>query len=464
MPFRARVASIVLPPVLLGLVACGSPSTQRPAESSPGAMASQAGPRRTSDATAEMVCIALRDRDFAAITAIFDATVRQVLPQEKLVAVWEAQVAELGMLSSWSIAQRAEAEGKDIRLVALKFQKGELMMLLAINPDTQELSGIFFKPARKPAANALPAGDAAAFRVEPVSVGAEPFVLQGKLTLPRGKGAFPAAVLVHGSGPNDMDETVGNNRPFKDLAEGLASHGIAVLRYDKRTFQYRDRVSRDLSIDDEVVVDAVAAIRLLKARAEIDRERVFVLGHSLGALLAPEIAVRSGPVAGAVLLAPPGRPPWHAIVEQMKYAGAPPERIAEIQRSFDKMQAGGFREGSVLSVPASYWQDWASRDGIGFAKKLHKPVLILRGERDYQITEEDIAAWKKGLAGVERVDFATIPGDNHLFISGSGKPGPAEYDTPGHVDERVIERIAAFVQRPSSTSSASSYLPSGGMR
>ena len=278
-----------------------------------------------------------------------------------------------------------------------------------------------------------------------VAVGAEPFLLKGKLALPTGKGPFPGAVLVHGSGPNDMDESIGANRPFQDLAEGLASLGVAVLRYDKRTFQYGRKGNEVPSIDDEVVFDAVAAVNSIKARSEIDPQRVFVVGHSLGALLAPEIAVRGTPVAGVVLLAPPGRPPWRSLLEQLTYIGTPPDRIAEIKKSVDLMESGQLKEG----------QSWAPLFPIGkigprgtasaSPESCKSPSLILRGERDYQITEEDVATWKKGLAGVSRIDFATIPEVNHLFITGSGKPGPAEYNRPGHVAENVIERIAAFI-------------------
>src|SRR4030095_10169400 len=127
-----------------------------------------------------------------------------------------------------------------------------------------------------------------------LTIGAPPYALPATLSLPEGEGPLPGVVRVHGSGPNDRDETVGANKIFKDLAEGLASAGIAVLRYEKRTYTYGDQLTNTITIDDEVVLDAIAATRTLAARAEIDRARVFVIGHSLGAMLAPEIAQRTG--------------------------------------------------------------------------------------------------------------------------------------------------------------------------
>jgi uncharacterized protein len=402
---------------------------------------------RLSDGTVDVFLTALKHRDFALAASHFDATLKAALSLEQLAAVWDAQVARLGSLGSWAIVQRADADGQHVRVVLLKFEQGELQALITVSPQTQELAGLFFKPVPKSAVAASYVNPSA-FRTEEVSVGSAPFVLKGTLAVPTGKGRFPAVLLVHGSGPNDRDETILANKPFKDIAEGLASRGIVVLRYDKRTFQFGRQVGKSISIDDEVVLDALAAVKLLLARPEVDAKRVYVLGHSLGALLAPEIGVRSKSVAGAILLAPPGRAPWDAVVAQMRYLEVPAERLAEVEKAAERLRAGTLGDGTLLGVPSSYWQDWASRDGVAMVKKLGKPTLVLRGERDYQVTDEDLAIWKKGLLGVAGVEMVVFPGDNHLFIQGTGKPGPAEYDVPGHVDAAVIERLVSFVARP----------------
>jgi dienelactone hydrolase len=279
-----------------------------------------------------------------------------------------------------------------------------------------------------------------------VSVGTAPYVLGASLTEPLGLGPFPGVVLVHGSGPQDRDETVGANKVFKDIAEGLASRGIGVLRYDKRTFVYGASLSDSISVDDEVTTDAVAAVAALRARAEIDPRRIVVIGHSMGALLAPKIAVRSAPVAGIVLMAPPGRPPWDLVLSQLKYLGTSAKDMTETEEKVTRLKAGTLGTERFFGAPQSYWKDLAAQDGIGTAKKLGKPALVLRGDRDYQVTDEDVEAWRKGLAGMPGVEIATLPGLNHLFVAGEGKPGPAEYEKPGHVDGRVIEKLVAFIQ------------------
>ncbi len=414
----------------------GSPSATLP-------VVAQPPPVRDSDSVADDFLKALQARDAARARALGDTAVKQALPEEKLAAIIDSQVAELGPLRSWRVVQRTQQGGKDVRVARLEFERGQLQALVAVDPKTLEVAGIFFTDV--PAA-ASPAAyvDASKFREEAASVGAAPFVLPGTLSLPAGAGPFPGVVLVHGSGPNDRDETIAANKPFKDLAEGLASRGVSVLRYDKRTLTHGKRLTSGISLDEEVVVDAVAAVQLLRQRPEVDARRLYVIGHSLGALLAPEIALRAEPVAGAVLLAPPGRAPWDVVLGQMRHLELPREQLTAVEKTAEQFRAGRF-EGELLGAPGSYWREWAARDGVAMSKKLHKPLLILRGDRDYQITEADLATWKKGLAGVRDVEISTIPGNNHLFIQGTGKPGPAEYTVPGHVDPAVIERIVSFV-------------------
>jgi hypothetical protein len=129
----------------------------------------------------------------------------------------------------------------------------------------------------------------------------------------------------------------------------------------------------------------------------------------------------------------------------LRYLGGPPRQIEEFEEKLARLKAGTLGTERLLGAPQSYWKDLAARDGIGMARKLGAPVLVLRGDRDYQVLAQDVEAWRKGLAGVPNVEIETLTGLNHLFIKGSGNPGPSEYDTPGHVDARVIDRLAAFI-------------------
>jgi uncharacterized protein len=282
------------------------------------------------------------------------------------------------------------------------------------------------------------------FREVDVSVGSAPYPLGGTLTLPRGKGPFPAVLLVHGSGPNDRDASVGATKIFRDLAQGLASSGIAVLRYDKRTYTYRDQLSNNITLDEEAVDDGIAAVKLLGSRAEIDPARIFIIGHSLGGLLAPEIAVRAGGVAGIALLSPPGRAPWEIVREQMRYLGAPRDVQTKTETAVIELNIGVER-GTLVGMPYSYWRDWAKRDGVAMVKRFARPTLVLHGTRDYQVSSGDFSTWQDGLADEPYAELVTLKGVNHLFIAGQGAPSPLEYKIENHVDARVLTKLSAFV-------------------
>ncbi len=164
--------------------------------------------------------------------------------------------------------------------------------------------------------------DTSAFTESEVTVGSGEWALPGTLSMPVGEGPFPAVVLVHGSGPNNRDEGFGPVSPFKDLAWGLASRGIAVLRYDKRTLVYQAELAAgggDLTIEDETIDDAAAAVELLLNTEGIDPQAVFVLGHSLGGMVIPRIAAAAPDARGFIVLAGPARPMEDLILEQTEY-------------------------------------------------------------------------------------------------------------------------------------------------
>ena len=291
----------------------------------------------------------------------------------------------------------------------------------------------------------------ATFKEREVTVGEGEWKLPGTLTVPVGTGPFPAAVLVHGSGPNDRDETVGGAKVFKDLAEGLASRGIVVLRYEKRTLQYRARIAgiANFTVREETVEDAAKAIALVRTQAEVNGNRVFVIGHSLGAYVAPRIAEQDGKLAGLVLMAGNVRPLEDLVVEQVTYMGITGRQLDSakaLQAKVKKLEPGDEDSPALGGVPVAYWVDLKEYDPAAAAKKLGIPMLILQGERDYQVTMTDFALWKTAVGSAKGVVMKSYPALNHLFVAGEGKSLPAEYAKPGHVAPPVIDDIAKFVK------------------
>jgi len=289
-------------------------------------------------------------------------------------------------------------------------------------------------------------------------VGSGEWQLPGTLTIPKGAGPFPAVVLVHGSGPNDRDETLGGTKTFKDLAWGLASNGVAVLRYEKRTRQYPEKSAQDqgFTVEDETIDDAVAAVDLLAKTAGIDSTRIFVAGHSLGGMLAPRIAARESRTAGLVILAGATRPLEDLILEQTKYIlnldgtldDADNAQIQATTALVSQVKALDIPGGQpVLGAYRAYWAYLQGYEPAAEAAKLDLPVYILQGERDYQVTMVDFANWSTALSGKNNVILQSYPGLNHLFVSGTGPSTPGEYDLAGNVGEIVITDIAAWIKK-----------------
>ena len=384
---------------------------------------------------------AIRDGNFKAATSHFSAKMKALSPAG-LKGSWNQVYASQGRLRSWKIFERQSLpKGGDEFRVQLRFSRATANSIIVVAAQTGEIKSVLFKlPATAP-----PYSDQTRFHFEDVEVGA--YKLPGTLTIPKGKGPFPAVVLIEGSGPNDRDETVGANHPFADIAQGLSSRGIVVLRYDKRTYAYPQLDPQKTTVDEEVIRDGVAAVGLLRARRDVEQDRIVLVGHSLGAMLAPEIAKQAWPIAGIVMLAPSGRKLEQAIVQQARFsAQTAPGQLPVVERQADDISAHKMPPTQMFfGAPASYYYNLDARDEFAIARSLNLPILILHGSRDYQVLDKDIGDWQNGLKGDPKVKVDTFPGLNHLFIAGAGKPGPAEYATPGHVDAAVIATIASFV-------------------
>jgi hypothetical protein len=410
---------------------------------------------------------AMNRGDFQAAAGDFDATMMKVSGPDKLAEFWKQVPVRLGAFKRQTTARRDRLGEYEVALVTCEFEKATLDARILFDNE-KRIAGFQFIPSLPPAKYEPPAyADPAKFEEREVKVGdGGEWPLPATLTVPKGAGPFRAVVLVHGSGPNDRDETLGPNKPFQDLAWGLASNGIAVLRYEKRTRIYGPKLVADpkfiasLTVKEETIDDALEAVRLLAATPEIDCKGIFVLGHSLGGMLIPRIALagKDLDIAGFIIMAGLTKALPETYLRQMTYLlGLDGETSADDRTQLDEIkrdvarinalqESDAGKTDKIINAPPAYWLDLRGYYPPDVALKVDRPMLILQGSRDYQVTTEDFENWKKALGGRPDVRFKLYPKLSHLFAEGQGLPTPNEYSLiHGSVAAYVVSDIASFI-------------------
>ena len=292
------------------------------------------------------------------------------------------------------------------------------------------------------------------------------YPLNGMLTIPdETNELLPAVVLVHGSGPSNMDGKIGNNYPFKDLAEALAERGIAALRYDKRTFVYGKEMRNDtgLSVKEETIEDAILAANFLRKDLRIDGNKIFIIGHSMGGMLAPRIDAEGGNFAGIIIMAGSPRKLEEIIITQnndvlnslnMFLKMIARKQIAALSSKFNNIYNLSDEEAKSTKVlgkyvRAYYLKEMGEHPSTNYLKALDKPVLILQGDKDFQVSlEKDFDGYKKILGDTRNVTFKLYPNLNHLFmpsVYGEILKAKKEYKVAQRIDKQVIKDVSEWI-------------------
>ncbi len=419
--------------------------------------------------TAQQLVMLLAQGNFEAVEQELESGLRQQLPEEKLKATWQALEAQVGSFKEQTGAHTFQVPTGELVSVTCAFASISLDINVAFN-EAGEIIGLTITPVGSiehqfTAKYEPPAYvNQDTFKEQEVQIRQGEWVLPGTLSLPVGDGPFAAVVLLHGSGPQDRDETIGPNKPFRDLAWGLASQGIAVLRYDKRTKVYAEKMrglAGSITVKEEVIDDALAAVALLRGIAQVNSRQIFVLGHSLGGYLLPRIGSSDVGIVGLIVLAGLCRPLEDTILDQFTYiyslsgtlSAEQQQQLDELKKQVARVKDPGLSLSNPaselpLGVSASYWLDLRGYHPELVAQRLRQPMLILQAEEDYQVTMEDFQHWKNALGARSDVQFKSYPGLYHLFmlVEGGEKATPAAYNVPGHVVEEVINDIALWIK------------------
>lgn len=338
---------------------------------------------------------------------------------------------------------------KNVFIYYSAFDKMNLDVKISFD-DASKINGFYVAPHKEIVKDENGLGSE--FKVKSNSI-----ELKGTLLLAKENNQKKMVIFVHGSGPNDRNESVNGNKPFKDIAEGLYNLGISSYRYDKRTYSNPETLSDKSTIDDEVTNDVLNVVDFFKANKQFDGYEIIVLGHSLGAFMMPRIANKSTNIHKIIMMAGNNRPLDTAIYEQYNYLYSlhPSEEMKEetqkVKQQIENLHSKDFNDSTPkdklpLGLSAIYWKSLLDYNPIKEVKKVTIPILILQGERDYQVTLVDFNNWKKALKKDKKVQFISYEKLNHLFLAGEGAPNPEEYAVKGHVETKVINDIANFIK------------------
>lgn len=412
--------------------------------------------------TSKDIAAKLVSRSFDSIVVYFDSTLTAQLTPDRLRQTLEGVEVVSGELRGSAEPVLEILNDKIITRTRLDFEKYSMLLSLTFVGDAKvrgmfisNFTGFYTVPYYVKSLS---------FLESKCQFGKKDWEIGGTLTYPRDEQKHPLVIIVHGSGPMDRDGSTGNSKIYRDLAWGLATNGICVFRYDKRSNVHGGKLymeaykGNDYTPYDEIVEDVLFAIERMKQNPHVDTNRIYLVGHSQGGMMLPLIAQKAKP-AGMVLLAANARPIQDMLIEQMMYLypdGA--LTLNEYNQRNSIIGQANFAKKKKLpkdtptdslpfSVRASYWNYLNKYDQVKTFKKLTLPTLVLQGERDYQVTMTDYGLWQK--AAKKRkgpTQFISYPKLNHLFIAGEGLSKPAEYQLPGSLDVKVVTDISTWIK------------------
>lgn len=391
----------------------------------------------------------------AEASKLFTGELTKALPENTLASIWKSIIATLGKFNSVLDIKTTEVQAYKVVIVTCDFELGSLGIQITFDREAK-IAGLYFLQPQFKATYMLPSYVVPQSYIElEITLKSNGWNLPAVLTLPKTDKPCPAVILVHGSGPQDKDETIGPNKPFKDIALGLASRGIAVLRYEKRTKQYGNKsITEGFTVNEETIEDAISAINLLYERNDIDKNRIFLLGHSLGGMLAPRVVEKTDRLRGIIIMAGTIDDLLEVMLKQTRYLAyldssiteEEKRQIEDIENQINLIRSRKIGKNEfILGAPGSYWLDLIDYKPLEILKRIEIPVLILHGDRDFQVPVENFYLWKEELKDKSQISFKIYKGLNHLFIFGEGKSTIEEYYKPGNVSQEVIEDIANWI-------------------
>jgi len=467
---------------LFTLVGCGS-GNDEPAEA-PTDIAADEPNWDTFNAGAIEFVELMAAGEFDTATAMFNEELASVVDADTLEEVWDELIlAQAGAFIAVYETENIETQGFYVVLITLEHENMGVLLNFTFSEDGL-LAG--FTVDGFPTLGEVEPIEFTGFTDYPIIIGeGTDWALDGMLSIPDDTSVpVPAVVIVAGSGAHDMDPTTLPTPVYREIAHFLAENGIAVIRHDKRThthgLQMAEELGDSLTVWEEAIEDAILAAELLRADPHIDSDRVYIIGHSLGAILAPRIHENGGDFAGLIMMAGSPRCLLQIAAEQnaanvadqiesgMIEAAIEAGQIeeAEVEAHLATVQALQELAATILDFSAEeakdiivplfnnslyYWRDLSANSFAHYIQNITVPMLVMQPERDFQITvDADFVAMQELLADRDNVTFRLYEDLNHLFAPSTATnfiEHAASVMEAGHVDRTVLQDIVDWILR-----------------
>lgn len=412
-------------------------------------------------------------KEFSKAHTYFDENVKNLMSIDALGQAFNQIETNYGKLDSIGEIGNSSTEGLKIVEIVLHYPKTMLNYRFAFDTD-DKIAGLFFIPTY-PRSNTSDVKyiDTTRFTEEDVEFGNPDWTIKGSLCIPKFKKSMYAVVMLSGSGPNNRNSEIGPNAPFLDIAQGLATNGIMTIRFDKRTKIYGKRMIMDstskITLEEEYYQDADYAIDFLKRYSEylkVNLKGIIILGHSQGGMVAPYILNNSkykNMISGAILMAAPARPFEDMIYEQIEYIFKLDNLLDEKEtKELEKLSASIKKVKDLennktatdlpMGLDYHYWKSLSQNNFNENLSKIDKPIFVLQGGKDYQVTAEDLNIIETILKDKinqkeSKFKIKFYENLNHCFMKSEGTPTPDMYMQKNNVNEDVIKDLSTWIKK-----------------
>lgn len=390
----------------------------------------------------ELISNLLQNKDYGKSRDYLDVSIKNELNNDELQGISVQLQEKLGNFKKIIEVYNQE----NTYYFYSQFENSSIDIQLTFN-DKNKIIGFFFIPHREFTDNKNASENSLQIKSENIN-------LKGTFLNPQENSKKKIVVFLHGSGPNDRDETIGQNKPFKDIAEFLFSKGVASYRFDKRTYSNPETFDDSATVEQETINDALNVVQYFRTNYK-DYE-IILLGHSLGGYLLPKLMEKNNNINKLVFLAANARPLDKLIIEQLEYINkidgqnVPIELLKTTKEQVKLLNSEKFSlETSNSELPfglsAKYWNYLLEYKPLELVKKINKPMFFAQGGKDYQVTNKDFNLWKENLKNCKKCQFNYYPSLNHIFITGSDIPSPNDYNKKENVNPSFLEDLSKFI-------------------